>query len=285
MSYTYTTLKQAIQDYTENNEATFVRNLPLFIRNTEERILKNVQLSLFQKNSTGIMTDSIKFLTCPTDFLAPLSLAYTDSNSNQVFLDFKDADFLQSFNPNPATTGSPRYYGQFDVDNFIISPTPDSGYAVELHYFYRPASLTISAFTLTMTSVSGTFSSLDTITGSTSGQSSGVDLVPSSTTLTVVIPSGDYVVGETVTGSVTGATGIISSIGSDTTESWLSENAEVALLYGSLMEAYVFMKGEQDLQVLYEKRFGEAIMGLKMLGESREVTDEYRTGQIVRAKQ
>ena len=94
MSYTYTTLKQAIQDYTENNEATFVRNLPLFIRNTEERILKNVQLSLFQKNSTGIMTDSIKFLTCPTDFLAPLSLAYTDSNSNQVFLDFKDADFL-----------------------------------------------------------------------------------------------------------------------------------------------------------------------------------------------
>ena len=110
-------------------------------------------------------------------------------------------------------------------------------------------------------------------------------MVPSSTTLTVVIPSGDYVVGETVTGSVTGATGIISSIGSDTTESWLSENAEVALLYGSLMEAYVFMKGEQDLQVLYEKRFGEAIMGLKMLGESREVTDEYRTGQIVRAKQ
>tara|TARA_R110000765_G_scaffold351077_1_gene441042 strand:- start:174 stop:1031 length:858 start_codon:yes stop_codon:yes gene_type:complete len=285
MSYTYTTLKQAIQDYTENNEATFVRNLPLFIRNTEERILKNVQLSLFQKNSTGIMTDSIKFLTCPTDFLAPLSLAYTDSNSNQVFLDFKDADFLQSFNPNPATTGSPRYYGQFDVDNFIISPTPNSGYAVELHYFYRPFSLTKSSFTLTLTSVSGTFSSLDTITGSTSGQSSGVDLVPSSTTLTVVIPSGDYVVGETVTGSVTGATGIISSIGSDTTESWLSENAEVALLYGSLMEAYVFMKGEQDLQVLYEKRFGEAIMGLKMLGESSEVTDEYRTGQIVRAKQ
>jgi len=135
MSYTYTTLKQAIKDYTENDEATFVNNLPVFIRNTEERILKNVQLSLFQRNASGTMTSSNKFLTCPSDFLAPFSLAYTDSSSNQVFLDFKDADFLQSFNPNPATTGSPRYYGQFDVDNFIISPTPDSGYAVELHIF------------------------------------------------------------------------------------------------------------------------------------------------------
>jgi hypothetical protein len=103
--------------------------------------------------------------------------------------------------------------------------------------------------------------------------------------LTVKIPAGDFTVGETLTGSSSGATGTLSSIGADTTESWLSENAEVALLYGSLMEAYVFMKGEQDLQVLYEKRFGEAIMGLKMLGEAKEVTDEYRTGQIVRAKQ
>jgi hypothetical protein len=285
MSYTYTTLKQAIKDYTENDETTFVSNLPVFIRNTEERILKNVQLSLFQRNASGTMTSSNKFLTCPSDFLAPFSLAYTDSSSNQVFLDFKDADFLQSFNPNPATTGSPRYYGQFDVDNFIISPTPDSGYAVELHYFYRPASLTVSTFTLTMTSVSGTFTTSDTITGSSSAQSTTVNAVPSSTTLTVKIPAGDFAVGETLTGSSSGATGTLSSIGSDTTESWLSENAEVALLYGSLMEAYVFMKGEQDLQVLYEKRFGEAIMGLKMLGEAREVTDEYRTGQIVRAKQ
>ena len=284
MSYTYTTLKQAIEDYTENDEATFIRNLPVFIRNTEERILKNVQLSLFQRNASGVMSSSNKYLTCPSDFLAPFSLAYTDADSNQVFLDFKDADFLQSFNPNPATTGSPRYYGQFDVDNFIISPTPDSGYTVELHYFYRPASLTTSNFVLTLTSITGTFAAGETVSGGTSGQSSNLDSIDS-TALTVDIPSGDYVVGETLTGGTSGATGTISAIGADTTESWLSQNAEVALLYGSLMEAYVFMKGEQDLQVLYEKRFGEAIMGLKMLGEAKEVTDEYRTGQIVRAKQ
>ena len=284
MSYTYTTLKQAIEDYTENDEATFIRNLPVFIRNTEERILKNVQLSLFQRNASGVMSSSNKYLTCPSDFLAPFSLAYTDADSNQVFLDFKDADFLQSFNPNPATTGSPRYYGQFDVDNFILAPTPDSGYTVELHYFYRPASLTTSNFVLTLTSITGTFAAGETVSGGTSGQSSNLDSIDS-TALTVDIPSGDYVVGETLTGGTSGATGTISAIGADTTESWLSQNAEVALLYGSLMEAYVFMKGEQDLQVLYEKRFGEAIMGLKMLGEAKEVTDEYRTGQIVRAKQ
>ena len=284
MSYTYTTLKQAIKDYTENDETTFVSNLPVFIRNTEERILKNVQLSLFQKNASGVMSDSNKFLTCPSDFLAPFSLSYTDSSSDQVFLNFKDSNFIQSFNPNSATTGSPRYYGQFDVDNFILAPTPDSGYTVELQYYYRPSSITTSNFVLTLTSVSGTFVAGETVSGGTSGQSSNLDSI-NSTALTVDIPSGDYVVGETLTGGTSGATGVISAIGADTTESWISQNAEVALLYGALMEAYVFMKGEQDLQVLYEKRFGEAIMGLKMLGESREVTDEYRTGQIVRAKQ
>ena len=285
MSYTYTTLKQAIKDYTENDETAFVSNLPVFIRNTEERILKNVQLSLFQRNASGVMSASNKFLTCPSDFLAPFSLSFTNAQGFQGFLDFKDADYIQSFNPNPATTGSPRYYGQFDVDNFIISPTPDSGYTVELHYFYRPTSLTKSTFTLTMTSVSGTFTTSDTVTGSTSLQSAVVKNVPSSTTLQVVVPAGDFTVGETITGSSSGATGVLSAVSADATESWISQNAEVALLYGALMEAYVFMKGEQDLQVLYEKRFGEAIMGLKMLGESREVTDEYRTGQIVRAKQ
>ena len=285
MSYTYTTLKQAIKDYTENDETTFVSNLPVFIRNTEERILKNVQLSLFQRNASGVMSASNKFLTCPSDFLAPFSLSFTNAQGFQGFLDFKDADYIQSFNPNPATTGSPRYYGQFDVDNFIISPTPDSGYTVELHYFYRPTSLTKSTFTLTMTSVSGTFTTSDTVTGSTSLQSAVVKTVPSSTTLQVVVPAGDFTVGETITGSSSGATGVLSAVSADITESWISQNAEVALLYGALMEAYVFMKGEQDLQVLYEKRFGEAIMGLKMLGEAKEVTDEYRTGQIVRAKQ
>ena len=94
MSYTYTTLKQAILDYTENDETTFVSNLPVFIKNTEERILKNVQLSLFQKNDAGAMSASNKFLGVPSDFLAPFALSFTNSSGNSVFLDFKDSNFI-----------------------------------------------------------------------------------------------------------------------------------------------------------------------------------------------
>jgi hypothetical protein len=215
MSFTYATLKTAIQNYTENDETTFTNNLDIFIKNAEERILKNAELSLFRKNVSGSMTSSNQYLGCPTDFLAPFSLSYT-SSSVKNFLDFKDVNFVQTFNPNSATTGTPRYYAQFDVDSFIIGPTPDSSYTSELHYFYRPTSLTA--------------------------------------------------------GSADGTT-------------WLSLNATQAMLYGCLIEAYTFMKGEPDLMQEYEKRFSEAMVAIKMLGESKEVTDQYRSGMVVRPNQ
>jgi len=216
MSFTYAQLKQAIQDYTENDETSFVTNLPIFIRNAEERILKNVQLSLFRKNVGGSLSASNQYLAAPSDFLAPMSLSFTDSNGDKQFLLFKDANFVQDYNPDPSDTGSPRYYAVFDVDNFIVGPTPDDNYAVELHYLYRPASLT-------------------------SGADSGT--------------------------------------------TWLSQNAPLALLYGSLIEAYTYMKGEADLVQNYNARFGEALAGMKMLGEAKETTDEYRMGKVRRAKQ
>tara|TARA_R110000824_G_scaffold253003_1_gene441886 strand:+ start:3410 stop:4267 length:858 start_codon:yes stop_codon:yes gene_type:complete len=284
MSFTYTQLKTAIEDYTENNETSFITNLPVFIRLTEERILKNVQLNLFRKNVSGTMTSSNKYLAAPSDFLAPFALSYTDGNSETVFIDFKDSEFVQSYNPNPATTGSPKYYGQYDLDNFILAPTPSSSFNSELHYFYRPLSLTQSSFTLTLTSVTGTFTASDTITGGTSGESSEVDSVPSSTSLIVVIPSGSYTVGETITASPSGATATISAIGADTTVTWLSENAEMAMLYGSLSEAYLYMKGDPQMMQLYTQRFGESVGRLKNLGEAQEPTDQYRSGQIIRTK-
>ena len=136
MSFTYAQLKSAIQDYTENTETSFVANLPIFIRLAEERILKNVQLNLFQKNAEGTLTSSNQFLTAPSDFLAPFSLSITVSSS-KVFLLFKDLDFVQTYSPVTSTTGVSKYYAQFDVDNFLIGPTPDSSYAAELSYFYR----------------------------------------------------------------------------------------------------------------------------------------------------
>ena len=284
MSFTYTELKQAIQDYTENDETTFVRNLPLFIKNTEERILKNVQLSLFRKNAAGAMSQNNKFLAVPSDFLAPFALSWTDNIGNTNFVDYKDSEFVQSYTPNPLATGAPKYYAMYDLNNFILGPTPNLSYAAELHYFYRPESLTQSSYTLTLTSVVGTFTTSDTITGGTSGESSGVELVPSGTSLVVVIPSSNYVVGETITASPSGATGVISAIGADTTLTWLSENAELAMLYGSLTEAYTYMKGDPTLMQLYTQKFGESVSRLKNLGEALEVTDEYRTGQLIRNK-
>jgi len=284
MSFTYTQLKTAVQDYTENNETSFVRNLPLFIRLTEERILKNVQLHLFRKNVAGSMSQNDKFLAVPSDFLAPFALSFTNGASGTTFVDYKDPEFIQLYTPNSTTTGAPKYYGMYDLTNFILGPTPDVSYDAELHYFYRPQSLTKSSYTLTLTNVTGTFTSSDTITGGTSGESSGVNSVPSNTSLVVIIPSSNYAVGETITASPSGATGVVSAVGADTTLTWLSENAEIAMLYGALSEAYTYMKGDPQLMQLYVQKFGESVNRLKNLGEAQEVTDEFRTGQLIRTK-
>ncbi len=215
MSFTYDGLKQAIQDYTENSEATFVNNLPIFIRAAEERILKNVQLNLFMKNQVGSMASGNQYLGAPSDFLAPFSITITSSGEKE-FLQFKDLSFIEVYNPDYTVTGKPKYYAQFDVGNFILAPTPDADYSVEVQYMFRPASLTSGAGTAT---------------------------------------------------------------------TWLSENAELSLLYGSLVEAYIFMKGEPDMMAQYNQRFQEALIGLKMLGEAKETTQEYRVGKVIRPKQ
>jgi hypothetical protein len=144
MSFTSTTLKQSIQDWTQNSETTFVNELDFIIKNAEERIFKVVDLDYFRKNVTGTMSSGNQFLQKPSDYLASFSLSYVKDSAN-VFLLQKDVNFIQEYNPNPATTGSPRYYASYDVDNFIVGPTPDSSYSVELHYFYRPASITADA--------------------------------------------------------------------------------------------------------------------------------------------
>jgi len=141
MSFTLTTLKQSIQDWTENDETTFVNELDFIIKNAEERILKSVDLDYFRKNVTGGLTTGNKFLQKPSDYLATFSLSYVKNSSN-VFLLQKDVNFIQEYTPNPTTTGSPIYYSSFDIDNFIVAPTPDADYVAELHYYYRPASLT-----------------------------------------------------------------------------------------------------------------------------------------------
>ena len=208
MAFTYAQLKTAIQDYTENTETSFVTNLPTFIRAAEDRIFKLVDLEVFRKNATSAVTQNDPYLSLPTDFLASFSLSITNGSSKEFLLQ-KDVNYIQEYNPNPATTGTPKYYAMFDVNNLILAPTPDSNYACEFHYYYRPASLTA---------------------------------------------------------------------GADSGTTWLSDNAPNALLYGSLVEAYIYMKGEPDMLQLYEKQFAEALSRIKDLAEARENTDAYRRG-------
>ena len=283
MSFTLTTLKSAIQDYSENSETTFVNNLREFIRATENRIFKSVDFEVFRKNVTSATTSSDRFLSVPDDYLASFSLSITNS-SNIEFLLEKDVNFIQEYNPNSSTTGAPKYYARFDVDNFILAPTPDSNYSVELHYYYRPTSLADSTIELTVAS-SSSLAVDEVITGASSGATATIQSKNDSTNkLTIIVPTTAFTSGETVTGGTTGASSAISAISSDTTTTWLSTNARNAMLYGALYEAYIFMKGEQDVLVMYEKRFNEELMRLKDLGEARENADAYRQGLPRRAR-
>ena len=132
MAFTLAQLKTAIQDYTENTETSFVTNLPTFIRAAEDRIFKIVDLEVFRKNATSALSQNDQYLSVPTDYLASFSMSITNSSSKEFLLQ-KDVNFLHEFHPNASTTGTPKYYAFFDKDNFIIAPTPDSNYPVELH--------------------------------------------------------------------------------------------------------------------------------------------------------
>lgn len=208
MAWTYTTLKTAIQDYLQTTESSFVSNLPTFITQAEERILRTVQLPDFKKNVTANVTNGNQYLAMPSDFLSQYSMAI--DNSGYEYLLFKDTNFIREVSPDVTVTGVPKYYGIFDDSNFILGPTPNSNYSVELHYLYKPLSISVD-------------------------------------------PSGT---------------------------SWLGTNAENARLYGSLIEAYTYLKGDPDLMSLYQSKFDESLAQLKILGEGYNTTDNYRSGAV-----
>ena len=141
MSFTYATLKTAIQDYLESTETTFTNNLPTFIKESESRIFKMVQLPEQRKNVQGATANTNRFLATPDDFYEPFSLAVISSNVYH-YLDFKHPSFIKEYSSSTATTGRPKYYSLFDETAFELAPIPDAAYTVELHYLHKPASLT-----------------------------------------------------------------------------------------------------------------------------------------------
>jgi hypothetical protein len=209
----YTQLTQALQDYLETSETSFVSNIPNFVRQAEERIYRSVQIPELRKNATAATTSGNQYLARPSDFLSVFSLAVVDGSGNYSYLYDKDVNFIREAYPGPSTQGLPKYYAQFDGDqvgtegNFILGPTPSGVFTVELHYYYDPPSIV--------------------------------------------------------------ATGT----------SWLGTNAETALLYGSLVEAYTYLKGDQDMLQLYTNRYNEAMLQLFGI-DLRAKRDDYRNGQM-----
>jgi hypothetical protein len=220
----YTTLNTLIQQYTENYETSFVANIPVFVQQAEQRIFNNIQFPSLRKNVTGLTTNSNKYVSCPLDFLAVYSLAVVDGLGNYEYLLNKDVNFIRQAYPNPTTdTGIPRYYALFGPTttntlapaitnelSFILGPTPDASYTVELHYFYYPESISTAA--------SGT--------------------------------------------------------------TWLGDNFDSVLLYGSLVEAYSYMKGDAETMGVYNQKYMEALALAKRLGDGMERQDAYRSGQF-----
>jgi hypothetical protein len=232
---TYNELFATIKGYTENDfpntqygnpsavstNFTSKEQIDTFIKQAEQRIYNSVQFPSIRKNVTGTTTNGNKYLSSPSDFLAVYSMAVIDSDGNYEYLLNKDVNFIRAAFPNPADTGIPQYYALFgptttnDVVpvitnelSFILGPTPNAIYDVELHYYFYPESIVTAGTT------------------------------------------------------------------------WLGDNFDSVLLYASLLEAYTYMKGEADVIANYEKRYNEALMLAKRLGDGMERSDAYRSGQF-----
>ena len=221
----YTQLSDAIVAYTENTSSDFAAQIPVFVKQAEQRIYNTVQFPSLRKNVKGVVSANNKYLSCPTDFLAVYSMAVVydvtggnlDTGTYEYLLN-KDVNFIRQSYPTPQDTGLPRYYALFGPTvngstittelSFILGPTPDANYNVELHYYYYPESI------------------------------------------------------------VTAGT------------SWLGDNLDSVLLYGSLVEAYTYMKGEPDMLTLYNTKYGEALQLAQRLGDGLERSDAYRSGQF-----
>ena len=204
----YATLSTLIQQYCESTEQTFVDNIPTFVQLAEERVYNSVQIPAIRRNQTGTLSANNKYLTLPSDWLATFSLAVINTDGSQEFLLDKDVNFIRQSFPSPTDTGKPQYYAIFDANTFILGPTPDSAYSVEMHYYYYPTSIVTAGTT------------------------------------------------------------------------WLGDNFETVLLYGSLREAYTYLKGEADMMQYYDQKYQEALGLLKQLGDGKDRRDAYRSGQV-----
>jgi hypothetical protein len=227
--------------------------------------------------------------------LASFSLAVIDANGNYEYLIDKDVNFIRQSYPNPTTdTGVPKYYSQFSPYTYLIGPTPDSNYQTELHYYYYPESIVkgvlggLGVITGGANYINGTYQKVPLTGGS--GQYAIADIVVSGgavTSVTVRDGGSFYVVGDVLSASTanlgnagSGFSVPVTVVNNAAGTSWLGDNFETVLLYGSLREAVIFQKGEQDMVTYYEAKYQESLALLKDLGDGKDRRSAYRDGQL-----
>jgi hypothetical protein len=301
----YTELSDAIKSYTQNYETAFVNNISTFVQQAENRIYKTVLFPVLRKNVTAAFTPGFKYLSCPNDFLAVFSLASIDLDNNYEYLLNKDVNFLRAAYPNPNDTGLPQYYSLFGPTitsgaitndlSFIVAPTPDIAYDVELHYYYYPESIVQSSIASSLVDISGynytngVYYNIPLTGGAGFGAHATIvvagNVVESAT---ITNPGSYYVVDDilfapsNLIGNGTDFQLAVLSVNNPTGTSWVGNNYSPVLLYGCLVEAYTFMKGEADMVAQYEKKYQDALAQLIRLGNAMEHGDAYRKGGAVR---
>ena len=303
----YETLYNNIQAYAENTESLFVASIPVFVQQAETRIYNSVQIPALRRNVTGNFSSGNQYLSLPNDYLSTYSIAVIDSTNAYSYLLNKDVNFLREAYPNVTYAGTayqgtpggvPKYYALFGPQytnnnelSLIVAPTPDASYTVEMHYYYYPPTI-----------VQGQIATLDTLVGGASYTNGVYQNVPltggsgANATADIVIVGGVvtscslkfggnfYIVGDILSCTSLGTTGTgfsikVATVSNTAGTSWLGDNYDPVLFYGSMREAMLFMKGEADLVGYYENKYQEAVAQLKRLGDGLERNDAYRKGQ------
>jgi hypothetical protein len=290
----YEQLYAAIQNYTESDEQLFVQSIPTFVQQCEERVYNAVQIPAIRKNVIGSFTQSDHYLALPQDYLASFSLAVIDANGNYEYLIDKDVNFIRQAYPNPNDEGLPRYYAQFSPYTYIIGPSPDASYQTELHYYYYPESIvqgslgSLGAITGGSGYIDGTYQKVPLTNGSGQYATANITVVGGIVNSVTIMDGGSfYIVGDILSASPSnlgnagsGFSIPVTLVNNPTGTSWLGENFETVLLYGSLREAVIFQKGEQDIVTYYEQKYQESLALLKDLGDGKDRRSAYRDGQL-----
>lgn len=273
----YTELKAAIISYTEDQSLSEA-NLATFTRQAEQRIYNSVQIANLRKNATGSLTAGNSYLSCPNDYLSSYSLAvypYATSAATGT---------------TGAYTISVVFATNIKVGQYVFGSGIGTGAVVTL----------INGLVITLSVANS-----GTVSGTVTFQGDFIYLLNKDVNFIREVYPIPQNTGQpkyyAIFGPLSSNVNELSFIVGPTPEmayaaelhyyyyppsivdagtSWLGDNFDSVLLYGALVEAYTYMKGEQDMMVLYDTKYKEALMLLKNLGDGKQRGDAYRDGQV-----